>query len=242
MNQAITTTDLIAYIYDEASAELATIIQSNPDLLAQAEAMKAVDADIRAQTPMTGRPTVADEAAYLLGEVSAEKAKWLERFWSHYPFSRSDYVESFDAVPEKSSSSLLQQVGDKLQQQLEIVIAMLLPSAKSGLAVRGDHSLVQDSQPIYIVETHDLEIALYIDDDQENPKYFEMLCHLNGDEDKLPAHVQLELRHDAQLEPIGQLSGESDEAFTFTRLTADVYTLIITGDQLEIHVPNIQVK
>lgn len=240
MNQAITSTDLVAYIYDEASAEVAAVIQADPDLLAQVEEMKAVDADIRAQVPVAGRPTAADEAAYLLGDVSAEKAAWLEQFWADHPYSRSDYGEPTPVKVEKPS--LLKKMGDVVQQQIEILLAQLLPAAQhGGLAVRGGNSAESEHSPIYIVETHEIEVALYIDADLEAPSYLEMLCHLNADDDQLPPTVRLELWQDVSVEPIAQLEGESDDTFTFTRLNAGVYTLIIIGEQLEIHVPNINV-
>ena len=244
MNQAITSIDIVAYINDEASAELAAKIEADPTLLAQAKEMRALDAEIRAQILVAGRPTAADEAAYLLGDVSAEKAAWLEKFWSQYPSSRSGYAEAVakDILTQQPEPSLLQQIGEKVQQQVEILLAALQPVQNGMLAVRGGGLIESDHDPIYVVETHDIEVALYIAEDLENPKYLEMLCHLNADEGKLPNTVRLELWHDAQIEPVAQLEGESDEAFTFTGLNAAVYTLIITGEQLEIHVPNIKVQ
>ena len=247
MNHTVTPEDLIAYINDEASAELIAQIEADPELLEQAEAMRAIDRDIRARMPLEGRPTLEDEMAYLLGDLSAEKAALLEQFWSKYPFSRSDYAETMAApnVIKVDSQPFWKPFQEQAKQTFEVLLAMLKTEFSGEVVPRGLSLSGQGPRPVYVVETHGIEVELNIYPHEANSNKYEIICRIKNTNgvDKLPQNMRLELWNDAQVQPITPAEEDiEDHQYIFEELISGVYTLIIIGDQLEVHVPHIQVE
>ncbi len=211
---------LSAYLDNDVDAETRLAIESDADLMRQVAELRAADDILRQRLGNRPKPTPLQigEAALNMGSVELTRephgqrqAKLLREFWA-----------SLEPTPVKIPSLLERTrlfVAELISSSNQPALAFGLRGAQEGIYMAGDYQIV--------IET---------DTDFDDPTRMALSGLVMGIEnERLSADLW---RDDAS----AKLTTPLDEFgnFTFDQLESGQYELLITGQSLTIHVPNLE--
>lgn len=185
------------------------------------------------------RPSSFELGEYHLGLLSEEKTVQVEQYLKEFPYAQTElnllqaYLNEPDVEPSASTTE------SSTISQLKVLLAKLtgrtwaLPNSHTlQLMPSGLRGLEEG-----VYEVDDIYITLGIRDDEEKVGYKVLTGIIDAEAENKIANALLWRAHSPTI--IATTAVEDSYEFEFSRLEPGDYELILTGPNLEVHIPDI---
>ncbi len=213
---------LSAYLDDDVDADTRAAIEASPALMAQVAALREVEDDLRRRLKNRPKPSTLQigEAALGIGDVDLTREPHAQR--------QTDLLKEFWNALEPAPVAK-----PSLLEKARVLVADLISGGGNQPAFAFGLRGAQEG----IYTAGDYQIVIETDTDFDDPTRMALSGLVMGleDDEKLSADLW---RDDAS----AKLTAPLDEFgnFTFDQLESGQYELLITGQSLTIHVPNLE--
>jgi hypothetical protein len=212
---------LSAYLDGDVDAATQAAIEGNPELMAQVAALRAADDDLARRLGNRPKPTLLQigEAALGIDDVDLAREPHAQR--------QADLLREFWAALEPAPITK-----PSLLEKTRLIVAELIAGGGNqpafAFGLRGE----QDG----IYSAGDYQIVIETDTDFDDPTRMMLSGLVMGvAEEALSANLW---RKDASMKLTTSLDAFGN--FTFDQLESGQYELLITGQSLTIHLPNLE--
>ena len=229
--------DLAAYMDGEASAELAAAIDASPDDKAQIDEWQELETYLDEHLHLSSAPSSQEFGEYCLGLTSPERTKVIEQFLEDFPQYHYElnqlraYLKATEPVLEQKPAPSPK---SSLFDSFKTVMAQLISEP---VPVR-DEGFYDDELEPAIYEAGDIQIALDVEDDLDDPDTKTMVGLITGaEEDDFTAYLW-------KVEPPEEVaSAEVDHGnFELAGIDPDNYRLIVKGSNIDIVIGTLEIS
>jgi anti-sigma factor RsiW len=228
---------LLAYQDGEADAEVVSHLEQCPHCRGRALRLARFQDRLIAQLYRVTCPDSLELGEYHLGLLSHERTADVAQHLDDCPLCRDEVAQLTDYLAELAPDlevSPLERVKVWVAQLVNVAREMGRPGAPvlapAYVSVRGEE------EGPYIYEAGDVQIAIEVQDDAEQPGRKVLLGLMTGME---PGGWQAHLWQGDQR--IAQAPVDELGNFDLSRLVPEVYDLILSGSETEIHIQEVDV-
>lgn len=225
--------DLLAYLDGEAE-EVATHLAQCPYCRQRAEQMASWQQELTARLYRHECPAPLTLGEYHLGLLAGDKADAVGEHLAVCPHCRQE-VAGLEAYLHDLEPSLAARLLSEAKERVRVVVARL--TSPPGPALAPVYAAVRgEEEALYVYEAEEMQIAVEVQDDAEAPGRKVILGLVTG---AAPAGGEATLWRAGQriaAAPIDELGN-----FVIGDLEAGSYDLIVSGQQLEVHIEELEV-
>ncbi|MEM7034311.1 MAG: hypothetical protein AAF629_32510 [Chloroflexota bacterium] len=230
---ALTDRQLIEYFDAESPPQIAEHLADCDFCREQASRLGLALNRLTTQLYRADCPSSNDLGEYQMQLLPETQTKAIQQHLKQCPHCSSELADLeayFQELVPEIEYSFVEQIKVKVAKLVSDLSPSGMPQLNPTFAVRGDEG------GSFLYEIDDAQIALDVQDDDENPDLKVMYGIITG-LDVAPLRVQL-WQNDQQV-----VTADVDDLFTFhvSRLAAGTYNVVLRGTDVEIHIQDVPV-